>query len=91
LGYHIGGASPQKRPGGGFQPFADRYNLIRGLAFTENHLGLTLAELAVVVDAGKGEIFKRKVPQLLERGGWGNSAGRNLGKESFDLFGGHAT
>jgi len=91
LGNRLGGASPQKGPGGGLQPLADRYNLIRSLALTENNLGLTLAELAVVVDPGKGEIFKGKVPQLLERRGWGNSAGGNLGKESFDLVGGHAT
>ena len=57
-GYFLGGASPQKRPGGCLQALADRYNLVRSFAFTKNHLGLTLAELAVVVDAGKGEVFK---------------------------------
>jgi hypothetical protein len=50
-----------------------------------------LTELAVVVDAGEGKIFEWEVPQPLQRRVGSDSAGRNLGKESFDLFGGHAT
>jgi len=91
LGNHFGGTSPQKGSRGCLQPFTDRYNLVWSLALTEHDLGLALTELAVMVDAGEGEIFEWKVPQLLQRRVGGNSAGRNLGKESFDLFGGHAT
>ena len=61
------------------------------LALAEDHLGLALAERAVVVDAGEVEIFERQVAQPLERGAGRQTTGRDLGEQGLELRGFHAT
>ena len=52
---------------------------------------MPLAQGAVVIDAGEGEIFEGKVPQPLERRRWGQAPGRDVGEQGLELLGSHAT
>ena len=46
----------------------DGHNLVGRFPFTENHLGDTVTEGAVMIDLGESQILKRHMPQLMHGG-----------------------
>jgi hypothetical protein len=91
LGHRLAGPSTQKRSRGSLESLADGYNLVRGFTLAEHHLRIPLTQLAVVIYSGEGEIFEGEMPQSVERRLGCYPAGSDVGEESFDLLGGHAT
>jgi hypothetical protein len=73
------------------EPLADRENLVRSLALAEDHLGMTLSQLAMVIDPGKRNVFEGKMPQFFERRLGRKAAGGDFSEERLELLGCHAT
>src|SRR3954466_8834267 len=70
---------------------ADGEHLIRGLALAEDHLGLALAQGAMMIQPGERDVFEGKMAQPLNCGARSHPARSYLGEESFELLGSHAT
>jgi hypothetical protein len=73
------------------EPLADREDLVTSLALAEDHLGMTLSQLAMVVDPGKRNVFEGKMPQSFQRRLGRKAAGCDFSEKSLELLGCHAT
>jgi len=60
------GAGSQNVVSLGGEILEDSNDLFNGFARTEDHLGEAATDLAMMVDAGKAEIFKRQMAELLD-------------------------
>jgi hypothetical protein len=52
---------------------------------------MTLAQGTVVVEPGEGYVFEGEMAQPVDCGARSHAAGGDLGEESFELLGSHAT
>ena len=52
---------------------------------------MPLAQLAMMIEGGERQALDRKMPQLLERGGGLEPAGRHIGEDRLQLLWAHAT
>ena len=82
---------PRKPPLIGGEPLADRDDLLGRLAFAEDHFRVPLAQGAVVVDAGEGEVFEGQMTQPVQRRVGSQASGGDFGEEGAELLGVHAT
>jgi hypothetical protein len=57
----------------------------------EDHLGMALAQRAMVIDPGEGEVFEGEVTQPVERHRGSESARGHVGEQVLELLGRHAT